>query len=79
VIKTIIKDALESSTYIYRPAAASACLLFALVGFAHTPAVQLHNNDVANATQKVDIKIEIRTIIQPAATSIAMNTEAAAK
>jgi hypothetical protein len=57
---------------------ALACLLLTLVGFAHTPAVQLRNNDVANPIQTVDTKVGIRTIIQPAATVIAMNTEAVA-
>jgi hypothetical protein len=45
--------------YTYRRTAASACLLFALVGCAHNPVVRPLNNDVANAIQPIDIKIGI--------------------
>ncbi|HXA46872.1 MAG TPA: hypothetical protein VNW52_04525 [Burkholderiaceae bacterium] len=45
--------------YTYRQAAASACVLFALVGCAHSPVVRPLNNDVANAIQTIDIKIGV--------------------
>jgi hypothetical protein len=45
--------------YTYRRAAASACLLFALVGCAHNPAVRPLNSDVANTIQTIDVKIGI--------------------